>query len=93
MGGVMLANARNQQTTDLGQNVILFGLFLQIVIVAFFIVVGAVFHRRVKQKGLAMKTTRNFAWGIYLNMLSIVRIIITLRNLFRVTEFAMGGKL
>jgi hypothetical protein len=93
IGGAMLANAKSQKATALGQKFILFGLFLQIVVFVFFTVVAAVFHRRVKWEGMAINAISDFAWETYLNMLYIVSVIITLRNLFRVIEFAIGSKL
>jgi hypothetical protein len=93
IGGAMLANAKSQKATALGQKFILFGLFLQIVVFVFFTVVAAVFHRRVKREGMAINAISDFAWETYLNMLYIVSVIITLRNLFRVIEFAIGSKL
>jgi hypothetical protein len=47
----------------------------------------------VKREGMAINAISDFAWETYLNMLYIVSVIITLRNLFRVIEFAIGSKL
>jgi hypothetical protein len=93
MGRAMLSNAKSQKATDLGQKIIPFILFLLIVVFGFFAVVDVVFHRRVKREGMTINVTRDSTWETYLNLLYVVNVIITLRNLFRVVQFAMGGKL
>jgi hypothetical protein len=47
-GGGMLASASDQDTVKLGNNIILTGLFLQIMFFAIFVVVAGVFHKRMQ---------------------------------------------
>ncbi|KAJ4982673.1 RTA1 domain-containing protein [Stagonosporopsis vannaccii] len=89
-GGGILAGSDNKSSSDLGKGVILAGLCLQMVIFAFFMVVAAVWQMRMRGSNEA--ASKSFNWLIYLNMLYIVSILITLRNLFRVIEYAMGSE-
>lgn len=91
-GGGILAGSDDKAGSDLGKGVILAGLCLQMVIFGFFLVVAAVWQKRVNRHGAKMSGATSFNWLIYLQMLYIVSILITLRNLFRVIEYAMGRK-
>lgn len=75
---------------------ILVGLGLQMVIFGFFLVVAGMWQRRMGGGGggAAAKGAgqRGFEWHRYLNMLNVVSLLITFRNLFRVIEYAMGSK-
>lgn len=90
-GAGILSGSDDKASSDLGKGVVLVGLCLQMVIFAFFMLVAAVWQKRMK--GAQMSERTSFNWLIYLNMLYIVSILITLRNLFRVIEYAMGRKL
>ncbi|CAG5156285.1 uncharacterized protein ALTATR162_LOCUS4083 [Alternaria atra] len=50
----------------------------------------AIWHVRMKRHDDKACTFRSFDWLAYLQMLYIVSILITVRNLFRVVEYAMG---
>ncbi|OAL52709.1 RTA1-domain-containing protein [Pyrenochaeta sp. DS3sAY3a] len=88
-GGGILSGADTKKSQDLGKGVILAGLCLQMVIFAFFLVVAAIWHIRMNKNGNKAGDQR-FDWSKFLKMLYIVSIIITIRNLFRVIEYAMG---
>lgn len=90
-GGGILAGADTQTSQDLGKGVILTGLCLQMVIFAFFMVVAAIWQKRMR--GSKEDEMTSFNWFIYLQMLYVVSVLITVRNLFRVIEYAMGRKL
>ncbi|CAK1358836.1 unnamed protein product [Cercospora beticola] len=87
-GGGILAGADTQTSLDLGKGVILTGLCLQVVIFAFFMVVAAIWQKRMR--GSKEDEMTSFNWLIYLQMLYVVSVLITVRNLFRVIEYAMG---
>ena len=89
-GGGILAGSDDKSSMDLGKGVILAGLCLQMVIFGFFVVVAAIRHVRMKRHDDKARTFRSFDWLAYLQMLYIVSILITVRNLFRVVEYAMG---
>ena len=96
-GGGILAGAKNHSQENLGENVILTGLILQIVIFAFFIIVAAMFLLRMKSS--AWKTRREQAaaavailpWQRLLTSLYVMSFLIILRNTVRAVEYAMGS--
>ena len=89
-GGSILAGSNSNSSADLGKGVILAGLCLQMVIFGFFVLVAAIWQMRMNQDGARGHTLKSFNWLLYLQMLYIVSILITVRNLFRVIEYAMG---
>lgn len=90
-GGGILAGADSKKSADLGKAVILTGLCLQMVIFGLFLVVAGVWQRRMNSSGMKGGSP-SFDWARYLTMLYVASVIITVRNLFRVIEYAMGGK-
>ncbi|KAH7371931.1 RTA1 like protein-domain-containing protein [Pyrenochaeta sp. MPI-SDFR-AT-0127] len=90
-GGGILASSDDKTGSDIGKGVILAGLCLQMVIFGFFVVVAAVWQKRMRRHDTKSSETTSFNWLIYLQMLYIVSILITIRNLFRVIEYAMGS--
>lgn len=92
VGAAILAGSDTKKSSDLGKAVILVGLCLQMVIFGFFMAVAAVWHKRMNEDGGYKEGSGSFNWARYLKMLYIVSTIITVRNLFRVIEYAMGGK-
>lgn len=90
----MIAGADNNKSkADLGKAIILTGLVLQVVIFGIFMAVGVVFHMRMKKHRGVKNGENEFNWAKYLNMLYIVSVFITVRNIFRIAEYVMGGKL
>lgn len=91
IGTAIMGNATTKATLDLANTIVLVGLAAQIFIFAWFMVVGVIFHKRVRNIGGSL-----VVWGVdwerYLFYLYGVSIIITFRNLFRVIEYALGGK-
>ncbi|KAF2678367.1 RTA1-domain-containing protein [Lentithecium fluviatile CBS 122367] len=84
IGGAILAGSDTKSASNLGKAVILAGLVLQIFIFGFFLVVAVVWHSRMKREKMDLD------WERYIWMLYIVSAIISVRNLFRVIEYAMG---
>lgn len=92
MGGGILASAKTSKTRKLGDNVILGGLILQIVIFGFFLLIVSVYHSRMRAKPTTKSRDMVIDFSRYMTMLYVVSMLITLRNLFRVIEYAMGSK-
>jgi hypothetical protein len=90
-GGGILAGSDSMSSADVGKGVILVGLGLQMVIFGLFLVVAGVWQRRM---GAVAKGASQwgFEWHRYLSVLYVVSLLITFRNLFRIIEYAMGGK-
>jgi hypothetical protein len=93
VGGSLQASADDDKGQKLGQNIILCGLVLQIVIFFVFLAVAILFHKRIRARPTAKSMVTDFPWEQFLYMLYIVSVLITLRNIFRAAEYAMGGKL
>ncbi|KAL1612127.1 hypothetical protein SLS60_000350 [Paraconiothyrium brasiliense] len=90
VGAAILAGSDSKKSSNLGKAVILVGLFLQIAIFGFFIVVGIVFHIRAARVSGGKLVAADFNWKGYLHQLYVVSVLITIRNAFRVIEYAMG---
>ncbi|KAI5250683.1 RTA1-domain-containing protein [Aureobasidium subglaciale] len=86
-GGGLLSSAKKASKISLGQNIILAGLVLQIVIFFLFIIVAVNFH--VKMRGRSR--TLASGWQRKLFGLYVVSILIAVRNIFRAIEYGMGG--
>ncbi|EPE31097.1 hypothetical protein GLAREA_04064 [Glarea lozoyensis ATCC 20868] len=88
-GGGILAGADTKSSKDLGQNIILAGLVLQIVIFVGFVVVAVVYHMRLRARPTG-KGPAVMSWERLLIMLYVVSVLITMRNLFRCIEYGLG---
>lgn len=84
----MLGSAKTQKKFDLANDVILGGLILQIVFFVGFMVASVLFNRRLRNK----ETTEAAAlpWERLMLMLYVSSLLITVRNFYRVIEYAMG---
>ncbi|KAM0262801.1 hypothetical protein ACHAQJ_001595 [Trichoderma viride] len=77
--------------SNVGNNTIIGGLVLQLIWFALFVVVTAVFHRRLMSIPTARSQRSDCRWQIYLRTLYIAGGLIIIRNLFRVIEYAQGN--
>lgn len=91
MGAGMLSGADSKKSKDRGQNVILCGLILQIIIFLLFLFVAIIFHKRLRIRPTGKTLDASITWERMLSQLYIVSVLITTRNLFRVIEYAAGG--
>ncbi|CAK7221343.1 hypothetical protein SBRCBS47491_004496 [Sporothrix bragantina] len=83
-GGGMLAQAKTESKIKLGENVILGGLFLQIIFFAIFMIATVVVHRRIA----GFSHARNNLTFFY--VLYGASALIMVRSIFRVAEYATG---
>ncbi|KAI7205560.1 hypothetical protein KC316_g177 [Hortaea werneckii] len=90
-GGGMLANAKDQDTVDLANKIVLVGLALQILFFAFFVIVATTFHMRIIKAPTEKSTLQPTPWARYLWILYPASALIVVRCLFRIAEYA-GGK-
>lgn len=90
-GGGILSSAETKKDQDLGNNVVLAGLGIQVVVFGLFIVTAVLFHLRIRKQ----PTSRSFAvttdWRGMIWVLYGSSGLIMIRSLFRMIEFAMGG--
>lgn len=87
-GAGILVSADDADGFDMGENVILGGLILQILIFGFFCVVASIWHRRLLARPTA--ACAELPWTKLIWFLYAASVCITLRNLLRVVEYAMG---
>lgn len=87
-GAGMLIKAKDNDGFKMGENIILGGLILQILIFGFFVVVAAVWHRRLLARPTAASS--ELPWTKYIWYLYAASTFITIRNFCRVIEYAMG---
>jgi hypothetical protein len=88
-GGGMMAQA---SMADMGQKIMLFGLFVQLLFLGFFLVIALVFWQRMRKssKQYAIPQYGKHTWDKLLKMVLGAAVIIILRCIFRVIEFAQG---
>ena len=89
-GAGLLASAKDQDGFKMGENIILGGLMLQIFIFAFFVVIAGVWHVRLARQPTA--ASADIPWQKLMFVLYLSSTCITLRNVARVIEYAMGQK-
>ena len=92
-GGIMAtASSSNnpQKTFDMGQYVILGGLFMQILMFGLFVAVAVVFHLRLRKAPTAVSVGGRLSWEKIMFMLEGVSCLILVRNIVRVAEYIQG---
>ncbi|XPS75623.1 hypothetical protein M3J09_007698 [Ascochyta lentis] len=87
-GAGMLVQAADQDGVKRGENIILGGLILQILIFLFFVIVAGTWHRRLESKPMA--ASADIPWQKMVRFLYAASVFITIRNMCRVIEYAMG---
>ncbi|KAL8853550.1 MAG: hypothetical protein Q9221_001536 [Calogaya cf. arnoldii] len=88
-GGIMAS--RDPDKVKMGQNVILGGLFLQIIIFGLFVLASIVFHLRLRKQPTRESYAGDVKWQKMLSVLYAVSAIILVRNIFRVVEYIGGN--
>ncbi|KAL4793105.1 RTA1 like protein-domain-containing protein [Aspergillus venezuelensis] len=88
-GGGMQASAKTPDKADLGEKMILGGLFIQILFFGIFIIVSILFHRRMLQTPM-YHAGIDLPWSKYLKILYAVSVLIMVRSVFRVAEYLEG---
>ena len=90
-GGGMLAKAKAASSVKLGENMILGGLILQIIMFGFFVVVAAIFQAR-RRRDTSAQGGSDLPWQRLLATLYGVSGLITLRNIIRTVEYGQGSE-
>jgi RTA1 like protein len=84
-GGVMASNSKD---TKLGENIILGGLFFQLITFGLFVVAAVILHMRMRKRGVSDPSIK---WEQMLMVLYTVSGLIIFRNILRVVEY-IGGR-
>ncbi|KAF4465663.1 rta1 domain-containing [Fusarium albosuccineum] len=90
-GGAIHARAKSLDDLNLGEDVIVAGLVIQIVFFAVFIIVIGIFHYRINGSPTTTSSTTNVPWRRFLQVLYVASCLIMIRSVFRVAEYAMGS--
>ncbi|KAL1852529.1 hypothetical protein Daus18300_012127 [Diaporthe australafricana] len=91
-GGGMLTQAKSADDVKKGENIIIGGLFIQIIFFGFFMIVALVFHRRISQhptRGAMMVVS---PWKQLIYVLYVSSGLIMIRSVYRVMEYIMGSE-
>ncbi|KAI1763475.1 RTA1-domain-containing protein [Hypoxylon sp. FL1150] len=73
-----------------GENIILGGLIVQVIMFGLFVIVAGIFHSRLRQWPTASFLTNRAKWEGTMLMRYTVSVFIFARSIFRVIEYAMG---
>ncbi|KAI4727165.1 RTA1-domain-containing protein [Aureobasidium sp. EXF-10728] len=76
---------------NLGKNLVIAGLIIQIVIFGFFVVVAGLFHIRINRLPTGASVDSYLNWRKHMHNLYFCSAIILIRNLIRVIEYAQGN--
>lgn len=76
---------------DVGEDVLIAGLFVQLVFFGFFILVAGLYHRRLRTNPTPRSENPEIRWGHYLTTLYFTSALILIRSVFRVIEYIMGN--
>ncbi|KAJ5835386.1 RTA-like protein [Penicillium robsamsonii] len=90
-GGGMLATAKDKSKVNLGNNMIVAGLFVQIIFFGFFIVICLVFHRRMLSTPLHAVGDTQIPWTRYMKVLYTASVLVLVRSIYRVAEYVQGS--
>ncbi|KAM0193079.1 hypothetical protein ACHAPI_007800 [Fusarium lateritium] len=89
-GGAGMSAVQNQSMTKWAERIVIIGLVIQIIIFGLFCVVSVVFHRRMRYKPTAESIGTLVPWETTLYMLYAVSLLIMVRSVFRIVEYAQG---
>jgi hypothetical protein len=89
-GGGMLSQAKTQSAINFGNNIVLFGLVVQIYVFCFFVKIAVSFHRDMAHYPNLEAKSRGFKWRRYFWLLYAACACVGVRNTYRVVEYAMG---
>jgi RTA1 like protein len=89
-GGGLMASGDSKKL-KMGQDIILGGLFLQIILFGVFVLASIIFHLRMRKNPTRKSFDPELKWKKTLYILYTVSAIIMVRNIFRVVEY-IGGR-
>ncbi|KAK7223320.1 hypothetical protein V2G26_011323 [Clonostachys chloroleuca] len=88
-GGVQAAGTL--ELYNIGEKIIITGLFVQIAFFGFFVITSILFHHRLNSRPTEMALTGSVPWRRYLYVLYATSMIILVRSIFRVVEYLQGN--
>ena len=88
--GAGILSSGNGKNQTLGQDIILAGLIIQITGFGIFIFVALLFHKRMHKNPTPMSLQPDMPWEKHLYTLYAVSLLIMVRSVLRVIEYAQG---
>lgn len=88
-GGIMSSANGDQDKTDMGENLIVGGLFVQLAFFGFFVIAAGIFQTRGRRHLSSLPPT--ITWKKHLYVLYFTSILILIRSIFRVIEYLQGN--
>lgn len=74
-----------------GEKIVISGLAIQILFFGFFVITCALFHRRINKFPTEHSLELDGSWRKHLHILYAANILILIRSVFRLIEYAMGN--
>ncbi|KAL3420030.1 rta1 domain-containing protein [Phlyctema vagabunda] len=90
-GGGMLAQADSKDKVDLGENIIVGGLIVQILFFSLFGTVAGIFHMRISRHPTTISKSLTVPWQRELMVLYGSSLLILIRSVYRVLEYIQGS--
>ncbi|TDZ33095.1 Protein RTA1 [Colletotrichum spinosum] len=90
-GGGGIQAAGTLEMYEMGEKIIIAGLFVQIFVFGFFVITSVLFHVRLLKSPTDTAITGGIPWRRYLSVLYVTSIIILVRSIFRVVEYLQGN--
>lgn len=91
-GGIMAAGGEDNNNMEIGEYVIIGGLFVQLFVFGFFVVSSAIFHLRMNKAPTNRSQDPQIRWRWYLMTLYVTSALIWIRSVFRAIEYIEGNK-
>ncbi len=91
-GGGGIQAAGTLELFNIGEKIIIVGLFIQIFMFGFFLVTTVVFHIRFRRSSGSERQQTLVRWKRHLTVLYVVSAIIMVRSIFRVVEYLQGNR-
>jgi hypothetical protein len=88
-GGIMAGGSIDNYNT--GENIIMGGLIVQIVVFGFFVVVASVFNFRMMKTPTSKVLSHSVPWQKHLTMLYVLSLLIMVRSIVRLIEYTQGN--
>ncbi|KAL2753061.1 hypothetical protein ACRALDRAFT_2141493 [Sodiomyces alcalophilus JCM 7366] len=90
-GGGGVQSAGTLEMYDIGEKIIIAGLFMQISIFGFFVVTSVLFNHRLVRSPTVLSERGDVAWRRHFAMLYAASGLILVRSIFRVVEYLQGN--
>ncbi|KAI5460945.1 RTA1 like protein-domain-containing protein [Mariannaea sp. PMI_226] len=91
LGGGMMAKAKTTEALNVANTVVILGLGIQIIFFSLFIVAIIVFHLRIRRAPTSQSLISTSHWERFVWVLYVSSVLILVRSVFRVCEFALGN--